>query len=138
MTDAIQTEFEIARQAFADDDRVTARNSYARGAALARELNKPLLRAFALRHLADIDRDADRPAEAMAHAEQSLALYRRHGQGASLEAADAQRQIALSLDALRRVAAAEKAWTEARELYATLGAEASVAECEARLAEVAD
>ncbi|HEX8469813.1 MAG TPA: hypothetical protein VF633_01760, partial [Brevundimonas sp.] len=62
MTEAIQKEFEIAREAYAEDDRVTARNSYARGAALARELNKPLLRAFALRHLADIDRDADRPA----------------------------------------------------------------------------
>ena len=138
MTDAIQTEFEIARQAFAEDDRVTARNSYARGAALARELNKPLLRAFALQHLAGIDRDADRPAEAMAHAEQSLALYRRHGEGSSLDAANALRQIALCLDALRRMPAAQKAWAEARELYAALGAEDAVAECDARLAEVVD
>ena len=134
MTVAIQKEFEIARQAYAEDDRVTARNSYARGAALARELNKPLLRAFALRHLADIDRDADRPAEAMAHAEQSLALYRRHGEGTSLDAANALRQIALCLDALRRMPAAEKAWGEARELYATLGANEAAAECDARLA----
>lgn len=138
MTEAIQTEFEIARQAYADDDRVTARNSYARGAALARELNKPLLRAFALQHLAGIDRDADRPAEAMAHAEQSLALYRRHGEGSSLDAANAQRQIALSLDGLRRLPAAEKAWTEARELYVALGAEEAVAECDARLTEAVE
>jgi hypothetical protein len=138
MTDAIQTEFEIARQAYAEDDRVTARNSYARGAALARELNKPLLRAFALRHLADIDRDADRPAEAMAHAEQSLALYRRHGEGTSLDAANALRQIALCLDALRRTPAADKAWTEARDLYATLGVDYGVAECDARLTETAE
>ena len=138
MTEAIQKEFEIARQAYAEDDRVTARNSYARGAALARELNKPLLRAFALQHLADIDRDADRPDAALAHAEQALALYRRHGEGASLDAANALRQMALSLDALRRVPAAEKAWGEARELYATLGAADAVAECDARLEAVGD
>ena len=138
MTDAIQAEFEIARQAYAEDDRVTARNSYAKGAALARELNKPLLRAFALQHLAGIDRDADRPAEAMAHAEQSLALYRRHGAGDSLDAANAQRQIALSLDALRRLPAAAKAWMEARTLYVALGDDQAAAECDARLVDVVD
>ena len=138
MTEAIQAEFEIARQAYADDDRVTARNSYAKGAALARELNKPLLRAFALRHLADIDRDADRPDAALAHAEQSLALYRRHGEGASLDAANALRQMALCLEALRRLPAAEKAWTEARQLFAALGLAEAVDECDGRLTDTAE
>jgi hypothetical protein len=74
----------------------------------------------------------------MAHAEQSLALYRRHGEGSSLDAANALRQMALCLDALRRIPAAEKAWGEARELYAALGADEAVAECDARLTEVVD
>jgi tetratricopeptide (TPR) repeat protein len=138
MTDAIQTELDAAQRARADSDLVTARNGYARAAALARETNKPLLRAFALRHLSEIDLQANRPAEAMAHAEQALALYRRHGQETSLDAANALRLIALALEGLRRSPAAAKAWTEARTLYVALGVEAGVEESDAHLAEIVE
>jgi hypothetical protein len=138
MTEAIQTQLEIARQARADNDLVSARNGYAKAAALARETNQPLLRAFALRHLSEIDLQADRPAEALAHGEQALALYRRHGQEASLDAANALRLMALALEGLRRAPAAAKAWTEARALYVTLGIEAGVEESDVHLAEVVE
>jgi tetratricopeptide (TPR) repeat protein len=138
MTEAIQTQLEIARQARADSDLVTARNGYAQAAALARETGQPLLRAFALRHLSEIDREADRPDSALAHAEQALALYRRHGQEASLDAANALRLMALALEGLRRAPAAAKAWTEARILYVTLGVEAGVEESDVHLAEITD
>jgi tetratricopeptide (TPR) repeat protein len=138
MTEAIQTQLEIAGQARAGDDLVGARNGYAKAAALARETNQPLLRAFALRHLSEIDLKADRPAEAMAHAEQALALYRRHGQEASLDAANALRLIALALEGLRRTPAAARAWTEARALYAALGIEAGVEESDVHLAEISE
>lgn len=138
MTEAIQTQLEIARQAAAADDLVTARNGYAKAAALARETNQPLLRAFALRHLSDIDRNADRPDAALAHAEQALALYRRHGENASLDAANALRLMALALEGLRRAPAAAKAWGEARALYVALGIDAGVEESDVHLAETAE
>ncbi len=138
MTEAIQTQLEIASQARADGDPVGARNGYAKAAALARETNQPLLRAFALRHLSEIDREADRPDSALAHAEQALALYRRHGQEASLDAANALRLMALALEGLRRAPAAARAWTEARALYVTLGIEAGVEESDVHLAETTD
>jgi tetratricopeptide (TPR) repeat protein len=133
MTDAIQTQIDAAQQARADGDGVAARNGYAQAAALARETGQPLLRAHALRHLSDIDREADRPDSALAHAEQALALYRRHGQEASLDAANALRLMALALDGLRRTPAADKAWTEARALYLAHGVDTGVNECDARL-----
>ena len=138
MTEAIQTQLEIARRARADGDLVSARNGYAKAAALARETGQPLSRAFALRHLSEIDREADRPDAALAHAEQALALYRRHGQEASLDAANALRLLALALEGLLRRPAAAKAWTEARALYVALGIEAGVEESDAHLAGIAD
>ncbi len=138
MTDAIQTQLDAARQARADGDPVAARNGYARAAALARETSRPLPRAQALRHLSDLDREADRPDAALAHAEQALSLYRRHGQEASLDAANALRLMALALEGLRRAPAAARAWTEARALYVALGIEAGVEESDVHLAESTD
>lgn len=132
MTDAIEAHLSTAREARADGRPIDARNAYARAAALARESARPLLRAHALRHLSDLDREARHPGEALAHAEQALALYRSNGADA-LDLADALRLKALALDGLRKADQAVSAWTEARDLYTAAGAESGVAECEDRL-----
>ncbi|MDP3800888.1 hypothetical protein [Brevundimonas sp.] len=133
MTDAIQAHLTAAREALAEGRAVDARNSYARAAALSRESGAPLLQAHALRHLSDIDREADHLEQALAHAEQAAALYRANGQGASLDMANALRLKALALDGLRRPGPATAVWREARDLYAAAEVAAGVAECERRL-----
>ncbi|GAA0635963.1 hypothetical protein [Brevundimonas lenta] len=136
MTDAIEAHLQAARLA-EDEGRTTdARNGYARAAALSRESARPLLRAHALRHLSDIDRDTGQPGEALAHAEQAAALYRANGEAQPLDLANALRLKALALDVLRRRDQATVVWTEARDLYEAAGAAAGVAECEARLAAI--
>lgn len=134
MTDEIQTRLDQAALARAEDRYADARNGYAQAAALSRETGKPLMRAFALRHLSDIDRLGGKPAEALGHAEQAAALYRRHAPGAGLDIAKSLRLMALALHDLKRREAAARAWGEARDLYAGAGAAEAVAECDARLA----
>ncbi|MBX9803786.1 MAG: hypothetical protein K2Y04_13630 [Caulobacteraceae bacterium] len=134
MTEAIAAHLTLAREAAAEGRAGEARNSYARAAALSRESGAPLLQAHALRHLSDLDRQADHLEQALAHAEQAAALYGANGQGASLDMANALRLKALVLDGLRRTAAARVAWASARELFDAAGVAAGVSECEARLA----
>ncbi len=138
MSEAIEALFAAARRAREAGRAFDARDAWARAAALSREARLPLLQAHALRHLSDLDREADRLDQALAHAGQAAALYRANGQGASLDMANALRLTALSLDGLRRPDAATAAWTEARNLYAEAGVAAGVAECQARLAPEAD
>ena len=133
MTHAIEIHLSSAREALAEGRSGDARNSYARAAALSRESGAPLLQAHALRHLSDLDREADHPDQALAHAEQAAALYRANGQGDSLDMANAVRLKALGRDALGRGGPAAAAWTEARDLYAGTETAAGVAECERRL-----
>ena len=133
MTDAIEAHLTLAREAAAEGRAGDARNSYARAAALSRESGAPLLQAHALRHLSDLDREADHLEQALAHAEQAAALYAANGQGASLDMANALRLKALALDSLRRTEPARAAWSAARDLYAGADVEAGVAECNARL-----
>jgi hypothetical protein len=124
MTEAIEAHLILAREAAAQGRAGGARNSWARAAALS----------HALRHLSDLDRAADHLEQALAHAEQAAALYSAHGQGASLDMANALRLKALALDSLRRADPARAVWKAARELYAGADAEAGVADCDARLA----
>jgi hypothetical protein len=133
MTDAIEAHLTLAREAAAEGSAGDARNSYARAAALSRESGAPLLQAHALRHLSDLDREADHLEQALAHAEQAAALYAANGQGASLDMANALRLKALALDSLRRTQPALAAWRAARDLYAGADVGAGVAECDARL-----
>lgn len=133
MTEAIEVHLTLARQAAAEGRAGEARNSYARAAALSRESGAPLLQAHALRHLSELDRQADHLEQALAHAEQAVALYGANGQGASLDMANALRLKALALDSLRRLQPARLVWTAARDLYAALGIADGAVECEARL-----
>ncbi len=133
MTEAIQILFDTAREATADARPADARNAWAQAAALGREAGTPLLRARALRHLSDLDREARRPVEALAHAEQAVALYRRHAGADDPDLTNALRLMALALDDLGRGEAATALWTQARDRYAAAGIGAGVDECEARL-----
>jgi len=133
MTEAIEHHLDLAREAAAEGRAGDARNSYARAAALSRESGAPLLQAHALRHLSDLDRQADHLEQALAHAEQAAALYRAYAQGTSPDMANALRLKGLALDGLRKTAQARDAWSAARELYALAGVADGVAECERRL-----
>ena len=133
MTEAIEAHLTLAREAAAEGRPGDARNSYARAAALSRESGAPLLQAHALRHLSDLDREADHLEQALAHAEQAAALYRANGRGTSLEMANALRLTGLALDGLRKAGQARVAWSAARELYARADVADGVAECERRL-----
>ena len=133
MTEAIERHRTLAREAAAESRAGEARNSYARAAALSRESGAPLLQAHALRHLSDLDRQADHLEQALAHAEQAAALYRANGQGTSPDMANALRLKGLALDGLRKTAQARAAWTAARELYSRAEVADGVAECDRRL-----
>lgn len=133
MTEAIEAHLTLAREAAAEGRAGDARNSYARAAALSRESGAPLLQAHALRHLSDLDHEADHLEQALAHAEQAAALYRANGRGTSLDMANALRLTAMSLDGLRKTEQARVAWSAARELYARAVVAEGVAECERRL-----
>ena len=133
MTEAIERHLTLAREAAAEGRAGEARNSYARAAALSRESGAPLLQAHALRHLSDLDRQADHLEQALAHAEQAAALYRANGQGSSPDIANALRLKGLALDGLRKTAQARAAWTAARELYTRAEVADGVAECDRRL-----
>jgi exonuclease VII small subunit len=133
MTEAIEHHLTLARKAAAEGRAGDARNSYARAAALSRESGAPLLQAHALRHLSDLDRQADHLEQALAHAEQAAALYRANAQGTSPDMANALRLKGLALDGLRKTGQARDAWAAARELYALAGVADGVAECERRL-----
>jgi hypothetical protein len=133
MTEAIEHHLDLAREAAAEGRAGDARNSYARAAALSRESGAPLLQAHALRHLSDLDRQADHLEQALAHAEQAAALYRANAQGTSPDMAKALRLKGLALDGLRKTEQARAAWSAARELYARAGVADGVAECDRRL-----
>ncbi|MFY8164671.1 MAG: hypothetical protein ACOVKC_10610 [Brevundimonas sp.] len=133
MTEAIEAHLTLARQAAAEGRAGDARNAYARAAALSRESSAPLLQAHALRHLSDLDRQADHLEQALAHAEQAAALYRANGKGTSPDLANALRLKGLALAGLRKPEQARTVWTEARDLYARAEVADGVAECERRL-----
>ncbi len=133
MTEAIEAHLTLAREAAAEGRAGDARNSYARAAALSRESGAQLLQAHALRHLSDLDREADHLEQALAHAEQAAALYRANGRGTSVDMANALRLTAMALDGLRKTEQARAAWSAARELYARAEVADGVAECDRRL-----
>jgi hypothetical protein len=133
MTEAIEAHLTLARQAAAEGRAGEARNAYARAAALSRESGAPLLQAHALRHLSDLDRQADHLEQALAHAEQAAALYRANGKGTSPDLANALRLKGMALDGLRKTEQARAAWSAARALYADNEVSAGLAECERRL-----
>jgi hypothetical protein len=129
MDDAIETALREARRQRKAGGAAAAEQAYRAAAALARSGGDAELLAHALRHLSDLARERGARGEALDHAAEAVALYR----------AGADRLGLANALRLQALAAAEPAqgsacWREARTLYAALGIDAGVSECETHLA----
>lgn len=114
-----------------------ALGAYQEAAALARPHGDPFLLAHAIRHAGDVLRELGRVAEADAHCNEALAIYRSTPGAPPLDLANAIRSLALVEERLGATGEASRLWDEARQIYASLGVQAGVAESEARLAAIA-
>jgi tetratricopeptide (TPR) repeat protein len=110
---------------------------YEEAVALCREEGDPLLLAHSVRHLGDIHQDAGRPGLAEPCYHEALAIYRGHDRTPPLDLANAVRPLALLKERAGAVAEARRLWAEAKDLYAAVNVPAGVAECSARLANLA-
>jgi len=110
---------------------------YQEAAALYRAGDDPLKLAHTVRHVADIAREMKRPDVSAPAYDQSLAIYRSHPNTPPLDLANAIRGFAILQSDAGDLDRARSLWTEARDLYAAVGVEAGVAECDRRLADVA-
>lgn len=98
------------------------------------QLRDPHLLAQALRHLGEVHLELRHFDRAVQLLRDALNLYRTQPGTEPLDLANAVRPLALCLE---RQGAAEESralWAEARDLYATLGIEAGVTECQAAVA----
>lgn len=125
----IESACDAARSARAGGHRAEALAHYTHAVALARTGGDDDTLAYVLRHLSDVAREQGEAANALAASEEAVALYRTHAPD-SLDLANALRLRALALHALDRRVDAHPAWAEARDLYAQLGVDAGVRECE--------
>ncbi len=113
-----------------------ARHHYASAAVLYRQIG-PLERlAYALRHEADILREASLPAEAEPLYLEAEEIYRQHGKDAELDLANTLRGLALADESIGKVEASKSLFEQARVLYAKCNVEAGVAECNEKLSQL--
>lgn len=110
-----------------------AAQAYREAASRARGAGRSMLQAQALRHVSDLAREAGNADEALTSGNEALTLYRADPAAAPLDLANAQRVTALALEFGDRPEEAVPLWREARGLYAGLGIEAGVAECDQHL-----
>ena len=115
-------------------DAAAAEQLYRHAAELARSEEDDLLRAHALRHVSDLARERGDMNQALAAAEEAVALYRAAPDESPLDRANALRLAALALEGAGRREEALPAWREARDLYARVNVQAGVDECDRRLA----
>jgi len=123
--------FVAARQARAAGHPDQARDLYAKAADRARAVGADMALAHALRHVADLDREAGRAEQALLAANEAVALYRASPNATSLDLANALRLAALVREALGQ--AAIDLWREAGALYQDADVEAGVEEAQRRL-----
>jgi len=105
-----------------------AEQAYGQAAQLARSNEDWAALAHALRHMSDLARERGALAVAWVHASEAVELYRKSSDRLGL--ANAIRLQALSAPAPEK---ARNCWREARELYASLGINDGVDECDSRL-----
>jgi tetratricopeptide (TPR) repeat protein len=110
-----------------------ARHHYAGAAVLYRQIGPPERLAYAIRHEADILREACLPAEAEPLYQEAEGIYRQQGEAAALDLANTLRGLALVNESLGRPDASRLLFEQARELYAKCNVEAGVAECSKKL-----
>ena len=107
-----------------------ARHHYQGAAVLYREIGPPERLAYALRHEADILREATLPAEAEPLYLEAEGIYRQQGEAAELDLANTLRGLALLYESTARLDASRLLFEQARALYAKCNVQAGVAECE--------
>ncbi len=110
-----------------------ARHHYAGAAVLYRQIGPPERLAYAIRHEADILREACLPTEAEPLYLEAEGVYRQQGEVAALDLANTLRGLALVNESLGRRDASRLLFEQARELYAKCNVEAGVAECNKKL-----
>ena len=112
-----------------------ARQDYEEAVALFREVGDPLTLTHTVRHLGDVYCESGELALAEPCYIEALALYRAHSNPPPLHLANAIAAMARLQERKGARAVAHPMWQEARDIYATLGIEAGVAECSRHLAE---
>jgi tetratricopeptide (TPR) repeat protein len=112
-----------------------ARHHYAEAGVLYRQIGPPERLAYAIRHEADILREASLPAEAEPLYLEAEGIYRQQGEEAALDLANTLRGLALVNESSGRLDAARSLFQQARELYAKGNVEAGVAECNQKLSQ---
>ena len=121
---------EVTRLGYAERSQgqlVEALAHYQEAAAIYRQLDDPLALAHTVRHVGDIHRQMGHPELAEPCYNEALALYRANREAAQpLDLANAIRAMAVLKDQ-------GDLWKEARDLYAELGVQAGVDECNRRL-----
>ncbi len=136
--DAAQQKIEEGRAARNAGDRAGGLRGYRDAVALLRASGEPLRLAHTVRHVADMEREAeDWPAALRDYAE-ALQLYRRSPETGKLDLANTLRGYALLLEALGARGEAGAMWVEARELYRGVGVQAGVDEAARRVAAIED
>ncbi len=111
-----------------------ARQHYEEAVGLSRGLSDPLVFAHTIRHLGDVYYESHLPERAEPCYREALQVYRAQPEAAPLDLANAIRSLAVLKSELAERHEARKLWEEARELYASVGVEAGIAESSARLA----
>jgi tetratricopeptide (TPR) repeat protein len=112
-----------------------ARHHYAGAALLYREIGPPERLAYAIRHEADVLREAGLPTEAEPLYLEAEGVYRQQGEVAALDLANTLRGLALVNESLGRRDASRLFFEQARELYAKCNVEGGVAECNRKLSQ---
>jgi tetratricopeptide (TPR) repeat protein len=126
--DPIEAALQDARRYRQEGRSTEAEQAYRQATEQARSNGNLAALAHALRHMSDLARQRDAPAEARTYASEAVELYRKSDDRLGL--ANAIRLRALSA-ASAQEATAE--WQEARDLYLNLGVLPGIEECDANL-----
>lgn len=128
MSNPIELALRNARQKRKEGEESEAERLYAKAEGLARVEGDEVALAHALRHLSDLARARGDVAKAWRDSSEAASLYRKSGDQLGL--ANSIRLQGLSAPDPKE---ARARWEEARRLYSSLGVDAGVAECDARL-----
>ena len=115
------------------DRRAEALDHYKDAVEISRGVDQPLRFAHTLRHVADLHCDNGDLDLAEACYKEALVVYRGEKNAMPGHLANAIRGFAVMKDAAGSSDEARQFWTEARELYASLGVMEGVEECNIRL-----
>ncbi|MBV9670478.1 MAG: hypothetical protein JOZ43_05935 [Acidobacteriales bacterium] len=104
-------------------DITASLQNYFEAVRILRIYSEPLLLAYALRHLADVQRES-----AEADIREAIAILSTHPDAKQLDLANAFRILAL-------LTSDPATWRGARDLYSKLGIDAGIGECDRRLSQ---